>query len=309
MHSKTLMLMVLVACTPIDKGSEIDIPMPEDSGMTTDTANQDVDLDTDGYLSDNDCDDRNAQINPGQSETPYDGIDNDCDAETPDDDLDGDGFIFADDCDDNESLAFPGAEEIVYDGIDNDCDPNSLDDDLDQDGHLHNVDCNDDDEWIFPGAEDAICDGIDNDCNGETDQDWNGDFLEPNNTIPSDLGELAEDNTIPFEAYLSPENDIDRFMVYMTDGLGPDFGLKIELKNVPSAIDLILQVDYIDNDGETHVGIAYADENGLGENETLNVDGGFFSNATGHYIIQVSSFSGESCAEPYSVVLTETGLL
>ena len=50
---------------------------------------------------------------PAEVETPYDGIDNDCDPLTPDDDLDGDGALFANDCDDNDPLRFLSGPLIV----------------------------------------------------------------------------------------------------------------------------------------------------------------------------------------------------
>jgi N-acetylneuraminic acid mutarotase len=81
-----------------------------------------VDLDGDGFNADEDCDDNDPDINPGQIEEPYNGLDDDCDPLTLDDDLDQDGFVLADDCDDNNPDINPDAEEIANNDIDEDCD-------------------------------------------------------------------------------------------------------------------------------------------------------------------------------------------
>ena len=83
---------------------------------------QDVDLDQDGFVSADDCDDTNGNINPNQTEIPYNGLDDDCNAATRDDDLDQDGFVNADDCDDLNSDIYPGRLEIPDNDIDEDCD-------------------------------------------------------------------------------------------------------------------------------------------------------------------------------------------
>ena len=69
-----------------------------------------------------DCDDSDFEVHPGAGEVPYDGTDNDCDAQTPDDDLDGDGFALEDDCNDMDAGVNPDAEEIPDNGVDENCD-------------------------------------------------------------------------------------------------------------------------------------------------------------------------------------------
>lgn len=61
-------------------------------------------------------------VSPLFPETPYNGLDDDCDPTTPDDDLDEDGFPIAEDCDDENPDINPDAEEIPNNGIDEDCD-------------------------------------------------------------------------------------------------------------------------------------------------------------------------------------------
>jgi hypothetical protein len=148
-----------------------------------------VDNDGDGYPESIDCNDNNANVNPGKAEITYNGIDDDCNAATLDDDLDGDGFGIDEDCNDNNANVNPGNEEITYNGIDDDCNTETLDDDLDGDGFGIADDCDDENASIFPGADEIANNDIDENCDGadltsSTDDDFgNYEFtLYPNPT-------------------------------------------------------------------------------------------------------------------------------
>ncbi|RLB56075.1 MAG: hypothetical protein DRI34_09675, partial [Deltaproteobacteria bacterium] len=146
------------------------------------------DADADGYQAascgGDDCDDSDAAVNPGASEVPCDGKDNDCNEATPNDtnpsDDDGDGFSVGcgQDCNDSDNTVYPGATEICDDGIDQDCNGSDLPcdcPDSDEDGYpdasCGGSDCNDADTSIHPGAEEILCDGVDNDCSDTTPDD------------------------------------------------------------------------------------------------------------------------------------------
>lgn len=100
-------------------------PDPLDCACVSDPAGA-IDNDEDGFPLAEDCDDDNAAINPDQTETPYNGLDDDCNAATLDDDLDQDGFTLDFDCDDDNALINPDAEEIPNNEIDEDCDGDDL---------------------------------------------------------------------------------------------------------------------------------------------------------------------------------------
>ena len=166
----------------------------------------DDDLDQDGFVLANDCNDENADINPSATDIPDNGIDEDCDGEdsTLIVDNDGDGFDNTVDCDDSNSDINPSATEIPYNGIDEDCDPLTLDDDLDQDGFVLAEDCDDNNVNINPSSIETPYNGIDEDCNPLTlDDDLDQDGF----VLAEDCDDL--DATINPEAEDVPNNGLD----------------------------------------------------------------------------------------------------
>ncbi len=80
-----------------------------------------VDQDNDGWGYSEDCDDENPLVNPGMTEIPYDGIDNDCDGSDLTD-VDGDGYdaeiVGGEDCDDENPLINPDNPDPLLNCID-----------------------------------------------------------------------------------------------------------------------------------------------------------------------------------------------
>ncbi|MBU3822831.1 PQQ-dependent sugar dehydrogenase [Flavobacteriaceae bacterium XHP0103] len=138
-----------------------------------------------GFSTNNtDCDDSEPLAYPGNTEVPYDGIDNDCDPLTLDDDLDGDGFIQANDCDDNDPAINPNT--VWYLGVDSDNDTffgsvTSITQ-CESPGPEYSTtepevtDCDDSNPEVNPSTTEIPGNGIDDDCNPVTqDDDLDGD--------------------------------------------------------------------------------------------------------------------------------------
>ncbi len=169
---------------------ELEEPIDDDCDGAFDEAANPIDTDDDGdgcnesgsLCGSQDCNDANAAVYPGATETAN-GVDDDCDGWADDHteryDDDNDALSERDgDCDDENPLVLPGAAEIL-DGVDNDCDGTideggpDIDDDgdgfLDVEVDTTQNDCDDNDPWVFVGARE-YCDDYDNDCDGLADE-------------------------------------------------------------------------------------------------------------------------------------------
>lgn len=172
---------------------------------------ENADVDGDGYIRKEDCDDSDPDVHPGASEPcSCDGQDDDCNGVVDDFDCalvcypaidaDGDGFEPPADCNDQDPTINPDAvEPCECDNIDVDCSGDPQDftcdlvcyDDKDNDGFDEQTDCNDTNGGINPGAaEKCECDSVDQNCNNSvtdipascmitcTDADGDGHFAE-----------------------------------------------------------------------------------------------------------------------------------
>ena len=163
-----------------------------------------IDLDDDGFNSDEDCNDLDATINILAEEVPNNDIDENCDGLIEVIDIDGDGFNSDEDCDDDNADINPIAIEIANNDIDENCDGVLLIIDLDGDGFNSDEDCDDDNPSIYPNAEEIPNNGIDENCDGV-------DYIIDNDGDGFNSDEDCDDfdATINTDAIEIPNNDID----------------------------------------------------------------------------------------------------
>jgi len=161
----------------------------------------DPDNDEDQYYHFQDCDDNDADVNPGMPEL-LNGKDDDCDGLEDEGynstDVDGDGIFDWNEFhihgtnytnSDSDGDGLEDAVEIAELGTN----PLVFDEDQDGDGYYWFEDCDEGDAEISPGASELL-DGLDNDCDEEMDEDFQ--------TMDSDMDGLT---------------DFDEFHIHSTD--------------------------------------------------------------------------------------------
>ena len=145
-----------------------------------------ADVDEDGFMARDDCNDGDPEIHPGAEER-CNGEDDDCDDAIDETfDSDGDGFPGCEasppellDCDDEDAWIYPGSAERCN-GLDDDCD-----EEVDEDDPGGGEACGESTGGCEPGinhcvegelqcvgaigARDETCNGEDDDCNGTPD--------------------------------------------------------------------------------------------------------------------------------------------
>ncbi len=179
-------ILFLAACG--DASDDFDQPASDQNEHREPVSGVGSDVDGDGYRSSVDCDDTNANVNPGEEELCANGIDDDCD-----DVIDQDGVNLGDYCYDEDGDGY--CQDYDEDGdIDGDdivllCNTDDINAEriVDQTGgDVGNVDnyieveygplptyaypdpdCDDADATVYPDAAE-VCDGQFNDCNDES---------------------------------------------------------------------------------------------------------------------------------------------
>ena len=168
---------------------------------------------SDYVLNDDDCDDTDANINPGEDEICGDGVDNNCNGN-----------------DDEECpVLITYYEDADDDGYGN---PSVSTSTVAQpDGYvLDNTDCNDDNANMNPGLDENPDDGIDNDCDGRVDEkNWDPNDNQHHCYCDNDSGECACNN---FGQYVSNLAHITNQWKWRGEISGKEKGQIMSQKNV-----------------------------------------------------------------------------
>ena len=243
------------------------------------------DNDGDGYFSTTDCNDNDFYINPGSTEIPNDGIDQDCDGQ----DLNtyNSGPLCSNSCPvANNGNCNDGGVGSIDDScaLGTDCTDCGQRIDLDGDGFEASLDCDDDNYNI-------------------QDVDPSMDLYEPNDLAnPEDIGELnSNGDQVVAAGQLLDELDLDAYTFHFEDETDLFFddkdNFRCSTSTVPMTADVVISV--LDPDGAN---VAFSSSNGLGGMESFEFEGTWLSEDGGTYTLVIELLQGSTCLEYYEVV-------
>jgi len=220
--------------------------------------------------------------------SPYDTSDNP-DADT---DADTEADADADSDSDTDTDSPPDTGDLL---------PADIDDD--GDGYTENQgDCDDTDRTTHPETLDG-CDGIDNDCDGAIDDDAPGDAYEPNDGTPYNLGSLEVDPEVSLAAWLTNDDDVDRFQFTIVDDTWDFFTLHIDISDIPADANYLVSFNRLRSDGDAPVGeidSTFASGTAAFEyGDTSGYEDG------GDYEVVIESLGGASCAHSYLLAVSQ----
>lgn len=243
------------------------------------------DADGDGFFSTNDCNDNDYYINPGSTEIPNDGIDQDCDGQ--DWNTYNSGPLCSNSCPlSNNGNCNDGGVEAIDNSCDlgTDCTDCGQRIDLDGDGTEASLDCDDDNYNL-------------------QDVDPSMDLYEPNDlSNPEFIGDLHTNGDMVYAAgQLLDEFDIDAYTFDFEDGADILFDDKDNFRCyttlVPMSSDIIISV--LDPDGAN---VAFSSSTGFGGAESFEFEGTWLSEDGGTYTLVVELQQGSTCLEYYEVI-------
>lgn len=218
--------------------------------------------------------------------SPYDTADNgdtDADADT-DSDTDADTDSAIDTAPDTGDLL-----------------PADIDDD--SDGYTENQgDCDDADRAIHPESTDG-CDGVDTDCDGMVDDDAPGDAYEPDDTTPYNLGSLEVDPEVSLAAWLSNDDDVDRYQFTIVDDAFDFFTLNIEISGIPNDATYLVSFNRLRSDGDADIG--QIDQTFATGTASFSYGDTSAYEDGGDYEVVVESLAGASCTHTYLLAVSQ----
>ena len=185
--------------------------------------------------------------------------------------------------------------------VETESDLDEWDQDQDGDGYSPNEgDCDDRDDAVNPDAETDDCDGaqVDQDCDDVVDEEAvDDDPYEPNDSSPTDLGDLDGNVTEALSAWLHNDDDVDRFQFYTPDHWYDSFSVTITLTSIPEDATYRLTLNRLLSDGDASLG--QIDQTFGSDSVSLTLEDASGDEDGGVYEVVVEAISGADCSTSY----------